>query len=105
MDGAAKLEPPIVSVKLGEPGPIDCGDRELTAGGRMVNVSELELPTTTVTLPAVLSNAPGTAPVSCVGLTNAVSRGLPFHRAGLPLENPVPFTRRLREAVPAGAEF
>src|SRR5258708_27210126 len=71
----------------------------------MVNVRERGLPTATVALPAVLSNAPVTVPVSCVGLTNAVSRGLPFHTAGLPLENPVPFTRRLREVVPAGAEF
>jgi hypothetical protein len=105
MDVAAKLEPPTVRVKLGEPGAIDWGDKAVTAGARMVKVKGVELPTATVALPAEFSSAGVTVAVSCVGLTNAVESGLPFHRTVLPLENPVPLTRRLREVVPAGAEF
>src|SRR5579872_2099719 len=47
---------------------------------------------------------PGTAAVTCAGLTNVVDRGVPFQATTDPLTNPAPLTAIVKPAPPGIAE-
>ncbi len=61
------------------------------------------LVTVTLTLPAVAMSEARMAAVSCVALTNVVTRGVPLKLTVAPLTKPAPFTVRVNAPLPAAA--
>lgn len=59
--------------------------------------------TVTLDVPVVAMSVAGICAVSCVALTNAVVRALPFHCTVEPATKPLPFTVKVNAAPPAVA--
>jgi len=100
-----KAAPPVVAL---------AGDREVIAGkglvALMVNAELPEVPppgagldTVTWAVPAVAMSVAEMAACNCVALINEVVLGDPFQLTTEPLMNPLPFTVRVKAAVPAVA--
>jgi hypothetical protein len=104
--------PVIVRLKAGPPAATELGLRAEMAGvgAAIVNVRLLEstaegLTTRTVAVPKVATREAGICAVSCVGLTNDVVTGAPFHWTTEPETKPVPVTVSVKPGEPAATEL
>lgn len=107
-----KLVPLIVSVKAAPPTVAELGLRlVMVGGGRLtVNVAPVEVAppgsaTVTLAVPIVAIRPAGTAAVSWLALTNAVTSAAPFQFTVAPETKFVPLTVRVKSAAPAIAEL
>jgi hypothetical protein len=110
-----KPVPLAVNEKVAEPAAAFAGWRDVNTGAALlaaliVKVRVLEVPppgdglvTVTPAVPAAATSLARTEAVSCVELTNVVTRLLPLKLTVAPLTNPVPFTVNAKAGEPAVA--
>jgi hypothetical protein len=106
-----KFMPLTVNVNCGSPAAAQIGLSELMVGtAAMVSVTALEVdahpPTVIEAVPGVAMSAAGTVAVSCLVVTNVVTRGLPFQYTVSPWMKSLlgPFTVSVKSGPPAAMQ-